>query len=81
MRKYYDLFIRGISVNHVVMVMIQNYSDIFRDIGIFRILSWFAPAVQLVTSKPSDVGTCSSNLGAVTRTGIFLHKKYIKKIK
>ena len=29
-----------------------------------------APVVQLVTSKPSDVGTdVSSNLGAITRTG------------
>ena len=35
-----------------------------------------APVVQLVTSKPSDV---SSSLGAVTRTGIFPHKK-MKKI-
>ena len=35
-----------------------------------------APVVQLVTSKPSDVGTdVSLNLGAVTPTGIFPHKK------
>ena len=37
-----------------------------------------APVVQLVTSKPSDM---SSNLGAVTRTGIFSHKKKKKLIK
>ena len=32
-----------------------------------------APVVQLVTSTPSDVGTFRSNLGAVTRSGIFPH--------
>ena len=78
LRKYYDRFIRGIPINNVVKVLIRDDKDIFRDIGIFHILRWLAPVVKLVTSKPSDVETCSSNLGAVTRTGIFLQKNMLK---
>ena len=41
-----------------------------------------APVVQMVTSEPPDVGDMSSNFGAVTRIGIFPHKKIkIMKIK